>query len=102
MCVLCALVKNPNQKSPVFILLLLYLVRPSCAEATPEDWVPNSLNFNINPEDNSFVSAFLNVTFKTDHGWKWDKTEVGRYGGGYVGKLFYVLLNLQSAAKIFN
>ncbi|XP_066246985.1 E3 ubiquitin-protein ligase goliath-like [Euwallacea similis] len=99
MCIWCVSAKNLNQRSAVFILVLLYFVEASSSEATPEDWVPNSLNFNANPEDNSFISAFLNVTFKTDHGWKWDKTEVGRFGGGYVGPAHGVLVHVTSRHK---
>ncbi|KAF7263037.1 hypothetical protein GWI33_003702, partial [Rhynchophorus ferrugineus] len=69
----------------ILVVVGLQFIEAAISEATPEDGVTsNSINFNLNAEDNSFTSAFLNVTFKTDHGWKWDKTEVGRYGGGFV------------------
>ncbi|KAH1026438.1 hypothetical protein HUJ05_000108 [Dendroctonus ponderosae] len=83
-------------RSTSFLLLLLYFVEPSASDATPEDWVPNSLNFNLNGEDNTFISAYLNVTFKTDHGWKWDKTDVGRYGGSYIGPAYGLLVHVTS------
>lgn len=76
------LTKNVNTQRTAFLLFLLYFVETSSSEATPEDWVPSPLNF---PEDHSFIAAVLNITFKTEQGWRWDKTD-GRYGGSYVGK----------------
>lgn len=58
--------------------------------ASPEDWVSGSPFSHFSADDtraDTFISAFLNVTFFTEDGWKSDKTDVGRYGGGYVGKL---------------
>lgn len=59
------------------------------AFASPEDWVSGSPFSHFSADDSradTFTSAFLNVTYFTEDGWKWDKTDVGRYGGGYVGK----------------
>lgn len=98
MCLWCSLAKSLNHRSPIFILLFLNLFKLFSAEAAPEDWgvSSNSLNFNLNSDDNSFTSAFLNVTFKTDHGLKWDKTEVGRFGGGYIGPAYGLLIHVTS------
>ncbi|XP_076274156.1 E3 ubiquitin-protein ligase goliath-like isoform X2 [Rhynchophorus ferrugineus] len=81
----------------ILVVVGLQFIEAAISEATPEDGVTsNSINFNLNAEDNSFTSAFLNVTFKTDHGWKWDKTEVGRYGGGFVGPAYGLLVHVTS------
>lgn len=59
------------------------------AFASPEDWVSGSPFSHFSADDSradTFISAFLNVTYFTEDGWKSDKTDVGRYGGGYVGK----------------
>lgn len=55
----------------------------------PEDWVSGSPFSHFTADDSRadiFTSAYLNVSFMTEDGWKWDKTDVGRYGGGYIGK----------------
>ncbi|XP_050303149.1 E3 ubiquitin-protein ligase goliath [Anthonomus grandis grandis] len=85
-----------NKEQWVLLFFVSYFVTPSSGDAiaSPEDWVPDS--YNINREDTTFVSAFLNVTFKTDHGWKWDQTEVGRYGGTFIGEPFGLLIHVTS------
>ncbi|XP_060531777.1 E3 ubiquitin-protein ligase goliath-like isoform X2 [Cylas formicarius] len=87
---------NTIPKQLVFMFSVLVHFLAQChSEASPEDHVSIGA-FNYNAEDNSFVSAYLNISFKTDHGWKWDKTEVGRFGGGYVGPAFGVLVHITS------
>lgn len=57
--------------------------------ASPEDWVSGSPFSHFSADESRaewFTSAFINVTYLTEDGWKWDKTDVGRYGGGYIGE----------------
>lgn len=57
--------------------------------ASPEDWVSGSPFSHFSADDSradTYTSAFLNVTYYSEGAWKWDKTDVGRYGGGFVGK----------------
>lgn len=80
-------------KGTNFIVILVILAQIISglepALALPEDWVSGSPFSHFSADDSradTFTSAFLNVTYYTEDGWKWDKTDVGRYGGGYVGK----------------
>ncbi|CAH1159777.1 unnamed protein product [Phaedon cochleariae] len=69
---------------------------------SPEDWVSGAPFSPYSPDDNrvdTFTSAFLNVTFLTEDGWKWDKTDVGRYGGGYVGPASGELVHITSLVR---
>nr|CAH7746285.1 unnamed protein product [Callosobruchus chinensis] len=69
----------------------------AAASANPEDWVSGSPFSHFGDADaDTFTSAYLNVTVWTDRGWKSDKTEVGRYGGGYVGPAFGELVHVSS------
>lgn len=64
------------------------------SSAVPEDWVSGSPFSHFAPDDSradTFTSAYLNVS---NDGVRWDKTEVGRYGGGYVGPAFGVLVHV--------
>lgn len=76
----------------ILVILAQIISSLETAQASPEDWVSGSPFSHFSADDSradTFTSAFLNVTYYTDDGWKWDKTDVGRYGGGYVGK--YIL-----------
>lgn len=86
------------------VLILAQFLRFGDASAAPEDWVSGSPFTHYSPDDSradTFTSAYLNVTFMTEDGWKWDKTDVGRYGGGYVGEYHFLhLQNVDSSIMI--
>ncbi|KAK9876555.1 hypothetical protein WA026_013930 [Henosepilachna vigintioctopunctata] len=83
-----------NNKTLLFTFLTQVL-----AYARSEDWVshpPYSRLSEVNQED-SYTTAYLNVTKFEDNGsWGWDKTEVGRYGGGFVGPAFGQVVHVAS------
>lgn len=78
-----------NYMAVVFTLTQLFALVTS--NPSPEDWAATSAIHTIS-DDNSFISAYINVSREEDGSWKWDKTDVGRYGGGYVGPAYgYVI-----------
>ncbi|KAJ8986095.1 hypothetical protein NQ317_003390 [Molorchus minor] len=69
------------------VFLFAQVVSICSASAAPEEWAAASPFSHFTAEDSradTFTSAYLNVSFLTEDGWKWDKTDVGRYGGGYI------------------
>lgn len=65
-----------------------------------EDWVSHPPFSHISDDyQDSYTTAYLNVTKYNEEtgGWTWDKTEVGRYGGGYVGPAFGVIVHVSTA-----
>ncbi|KAJ8922524.1 hypothetical protein NQ315_007554 [Exocentrus adspersus] len=81
------------------IILFSHVLGCGSANPVPEDWVSGSPFSHFTADDSRadvFTSANLNVTFLTEDGWKWDKTDVGRYGGGYVGSAFGELVHVTS------
>ncbi|XP_063927590.1 E3 ubiquitin-protein ligase goliath-like [Zophobas morio] len=81
------------------LLIALGHVLLVSASAVPEDWVSGSPFSHFTNDDSradTFTSAYLNVSRMTDEGWVWDKTEVGRYGGGYVGPAYGLLVHVSA------
>lgn len=64
----------------------------SALQLSPGD-EPKSFDEEI---PNSFTSAYINITRRDQHGWKWEKSEVGRYGGGHVGPAFGVIVHVSA------
>ncbi|KAL3266065.1 hypothetical protein HHI36_010252 [Cryptolaemus montrouzieri] len=83
--------------------IIFTLVTQMLSFARSEDWVSHP-SFSPFPEDNpndSYTTAFLNVTkFDENGGWAWDKTEVGRYGGGFVGPASGQIVHITSQHDI--
>lgn len=80
---------KPTRFLAVFLTFAQIISGFGPAFASPEDWVSGSPFSHFSADDSRadiFTSAFLNVTFLSEDGWKSDKTESGRYGGGYVGE----------------
>lgn len=96
--------KRVVEDIPKWPLLVLISHVLTCCSTTPvpEDWVSGSPFSHFTADDSRadiFTSAYLNVTFLTEEGWKWDKTDVGRYGGGYVGPAFGELIHVTSRVR---
>lgn len=88
-CLCCTVSLRRTNFLVILVILAQIISSLETALASPEDWVSGSPFSHFSADDSradTFTSAFLNVTYYTDDGWKWDKTDVGRYGGGYVGK----------------
>lgn len=92
-----------NWNQIVFIAALSQIVSSTSG---PEDF-PIGAALQLSPGDdtksfddeipNSFTSAYVNVTYKDgDSTWKWERTEVGRYGGGYVGPAIGVVVHVSA------
>ncbi|KAG5892551.1 hypothetical protein JTB14_034234 [Gonioctena quinquepunctata] len=84
------------------VFLFTQVVNIGSSSPAPEDWVSGSPFSHFTSDDtraDTVTSAFLNVTFMTEDGWKWDKTDVGRYGGGYIGPAFGELIHVTSLIK---
>lgn len=80
---------KPTRFVAIFLAFAQIISAFGPAFASPEDWVSGSPFSHFSADDSradTFTSAFINVTYWTDDGWRWDKTDVGRYGGGYVGE----------------
>ncbi|KAL1489899.1 hypothetical protein ABEB36_013826 [Hypothenemus hampei] len=95
MCLTCISAKT-DHRPVIVVLLVLYFVEISLSEPTPEDSVSNSFNFNLGSDDSADISAYLNVTYKSDFGWKSDVADVGRYGGGFIGSAHGLLVHVTS------
>uniref|UniRef100_A0A1Y1LZ18 RING-type domain-containing protein n=1 Tax=Photinus pyralis TaxID=7054 RepID=A0A1Y1LZ18_PHOPY len=88
----------------VFIVTFSQIIAIVSSTSGPEDF-PIGAALQLSPGDdarsfddeipNSFTSAYVNVTYKDSaNTWKWERTEVGRYGGGYVGPAFGVVVHV--------
>lgn len=83
------------------IITLVILAKKAVTYSGGEEWVstspfsysPSSLDARIDP----LTTAYLNVTRWSDGAFYWDKTEVGRYGGGYVAPTSGVIVHVTSA-----
>lgn len=66
--------------------------------SSPEDWA--SYSYALHAEESrygdSFTSAYLNVTHEDSGMLVSDKTEVGRYGGGYIGPAAGFIVHVRS------
>lgn len=79
------------------VFSLIHILPVVSSSPSPEDWasgVPYQLS-DDNRAD-TFTSAYINVSREDEHGWRWDKTEVGRYGGGHVGAAFGTIVHVTS------
>nr|XP_023014121.1 protein goliath isoform X2 [Leptinotarsa decemlineata] len=97
----CKFIKGLEQKFTL-VFLFAQVINIGYSSPTPEDWVSGSPFSQFTADDtrvDTFISAYLNVTFLTEDGWKWDKTDVGRYGGGYIGPAFGELVHVTSLIK---
>ncbi|KAJ3630591.1 hypothetical protein MTP99_011783 [Tenebrio molitor] len=84
---------------PMGLLLVVGHVLRVSSSPTPEDWVSGSPFSHFTSDDSRadiVTSAYLNVSRLTEEGWLWDKTEVGRFGGGYVGPAYGVVVHVTS------
>lgn len=66
-----------------------------------EDWV-TSYGYPLHTEGDSFTSAYLNVTHEYNETGLLisDKTEVGRYGGGYIGSASGLIVHVRSESNL--
>ncbi|XP_045478750.1 protein goliath-like [Harmonia axyridis] len=79
---------------------LLLTLLTQVLSARGEDWVshPPFSHVSDDYQEDSYTTAYLNVTkFDENGGWSWDKTEVGRYGGGFVGPASGLIIHVSSA-----
>lgn len=61
---------------------------------TPDEWVPNA-HLHLGGDDGPRrITAYINVSFWHENGWKWSTEEAGRYGDGYVGPAAGVLVHV--------
>lgn len=65
--------------------------------SSPEDWAA-SYSYPLHAEGDSFTSAYLNVTHEDIETGLLvsDKTEVGRYGGGFIGPAAGFVVHVRS------
>ncbi|KAK4887654.1 hypothetical protein RN001_003925 [Aquatica leii] len=71
----------------------------------PEDF-PVGAALQLSPGDdtrsfdddipNSFISAYLNVTYRDHNELKWERLECGRYGGGYVADVSGIVVHVSA------
>lgn len=90
--------------------LIIYIIQLVLNMARGEDWVGSPFS-HFTPDDSradTFTSAFINVSYETavtsngggdGGGWKWNQSEVGRYGGGYVGPASGLLVHVTSRGR---
>lgn len=67
------------------------------AGPAPEDWASGTSQFHITNDDrgDSYTAAYINISKKTQNGeWKNASSEEGRYGGGYIGSAFGVVVHV--------
>lgn len=76
--------------------VFLQLLTEAPTDATPEDSIASVATTEESEDNPYYNTAFLNVTFKTNSGWKWDKAEVGLYGTGYIGPAYGLLIHVTS------
>lgn len=65
--------------------------------SSPEDWAA-TYSYPLHAEGDSFTSAYLNVTYEDAETGLYvsDKTEVGRYGGGFIGPAAGYIVHVRS------
>lgn len=101
--------KHPlkNLIAALQLIIIVVITSPSmilvASTSDPEDWVGGNPFSHFTADDSRadiFISAFLNVSVLNGDGvWKWDKTEVGRYGGGYIGPAAGTLVHVTHPAR---
>lgn len=66
--------------------------------SSPEDWAAAPYSYPLHAEGEGFTSAFLNVTHEDIETGLLisDKTEVGRYGSGYIGPAAGFIIHVRS------
>lgn len=82
-------------RSMAVVLTLTHLFVLATSKPSPEDWASGSAIHTIT-DDNSFISAYINVSREDENGWRWDKTDLGRYGGGFIGPAYGLLVHVTS------
>lgn len=93
---------SANVAKVTVMFALTHMMALASSSAAPEDWVSGSPFAHFTSDDSradTFTSAYLNVSLLTDDGWKWDKTEVGRFGGGYVGPASGIVVHISSQSN---
>lgn len=86
-----------------FVLTVCHACTMVSSSTLPED-LPVSSALQLSPGDEPksfdeelpdlFTSAYINITYKDKYGYKWERAEVGRYGGGYIGPASGVLVHV--------
>lgn len=92
---------NTNEVVISVLLISHVLTLVSSAPSSGGDPSVEAAALQLAPEDDpktydEDVYAFLNVTYKDQYGWKWEKAEVGRYGGGYIGPAYGVVVHISA------
>ncbi|XP_017784469.1 PREDICTED: protein goliath-like [Nicrophorus vespilloides] len=87
-----ALLDSPSHSSLALLTLCNVFV---LSLGSQEEWT-KTFPFGSLSEDRSdpFTRAFINVSRGSEKGWVWDKTAVGRYGGGYIGPAFGMVVHV--------
>lgn len=78
---------NLNRRTLAVMVSFIHIITVAAPAPVPEDWSPGSFPLSEEHHNDMFISAFINVSYfnNINKEWVWDRAEVGRYGGGYVG-----------------
>lgn len=86
--------RNINGRVLAILVSFMHIITVVLPSPTPEDWSSGQFGFADDSNGDMFATAFINVTYFNQNEWVWEREEVGRYGGGYVGPAHGIVVHV--------
>lgn len=85
---------NFTGRSLAIMVSFMNIITVALPSPAPDDWTSNLHLSEDNRGSDTFMSAYINVSYMNKNEWIWDRSEEGRYGSGDVRPAYGVIVHV--------